>query len=101
MVALLTTAQLAHEHMVLMVAELSFTPFSGIANQMHIRKTIVSRNVLETCEKTVEIAGGTGYLRSAPLERLLRDAHASQFHPLPEKQQLLFSGRLSLGLELI
>jgi hypothetical protein len=29
---------------------------------------------------------------------LLRDVHGVQFHPLPEKRQLLFTGRLALGL---
>ena len=32
------------------------------------------------------------------LERLLRDVQAAPFHPLPEKKQLEFSGRVALGL---
>lgn len=97
METLLSTLQLAHNHMISLVDNLSFVPTINIANQMLIRKTIISQNVLATCEKTIEIAGGAGYLRSGPLERLLRDAHAAQFHPLPAKQQQLFTGRLALG----
>jgi hypothetical protein len=33
------------------------------------------------------------------LERLLRDVRASHYHPLPQKQQLIFSGRVALGLD--
>jgi acyl-CoA dehydrogenase len=29
----------------------------------------------------------------------LRDVHGAQFHPLPEKRQQLFTGRLAMGLE--
>jgi 4-oxalocrotonate tautomerase len=42
--------------------------------------------------------GGAGFMRKAGIERLLRDAHASQFHPLPEKRQQILTGRVSLGL---
>jgi acyl-CoA dehydrogenase len=38
-------------------------------------------------------------LRAAGIERLLRDAYASQFHPLPERKQQEFTGRLQLGLD--
>lgn len=81
-------------------SDASMPPSLNIANQMLIRKTIVSRNVLETREKTVEIAGGAGYLRSVPLEGLLREALAPKFYPLTKKQQLVFSRRLPLRLEL-
>ena len=33
------------------------------------------------------------------LKRLLRDAYASQFHPLPERKQQEFTGRLQLGMD--
>ena len=36
--------------------------------------------------------------RNNGIERLLRDAYASQFHPLPERKQQEFTGRLMLGL---
>jgi hypothetical protein len=34
---------------------------------------------------------------SSIAERLLRDVHGAQFHPLPEKRQHLFTGKLALG----
>jgi acyl-CoA dehydrogenase len=33
------------------------------------------------------------------LERLLRDIHAAQFHPLQAKRQHRFTGRFALGLD--
>jgi hypothetical protein len=30
---------------------------------------------------------------------LLRDVHGAPYHPLPEKQQQVLSGRLALGLD--
>ena len=50
-------------------------------------------------EKAVETAGGAGFYTKLGLERRLRDVHGVQFHPLPEKRQQLFTGRLALGLE--
>ena len=32
-------------------------------------------------------------------QRLVRDVHGVQFHPLPEKRQQLFTGRMALGLD--
>jgi hypothetical protein len=40
-----------------------------------------------------------GFYRGARLERLLRDAHGAQFHPLPAKRQHRFAGRVALGLD--
>ena len=52
-----------------------------------------------TAEKALEAAGGAGYFRRHGLERLLRDVHGGQFHPLPEKRQQRFTGRMAMGLE--
>lgn len=45
------------------------------------------------------IADGSGFFRSHLIERIVRDIRAIQFHPLPEKHQQLFSGRITPGLE--
>ena len=55
--------------------------------------------VLATAEKALEITGGAGFYRGLGLERMLRDVHGAQFHPLQEKRQLLFTGRIALGLD--
>jgi alkylation response protein AidB-like acyl-CoA dehydrogenase len=79
--------------------DFQFEPTMDLADAVLIRKTILARSALEVAEKALETAGGSGFFRSVGLERLLRDVHAAQFHPLAEKKQHLFTGRLALGLD--
>jgi len=95
----LTTAQLAHDSMVALANDLDFQPANEMANAILIRKSIVARAALATVEKGMEAVGGGSYFRVNRLEQLLRDVHAAQFHPLPEKKQQMFTGRMSQGLD--
>ena len=96
---ILTIAQLAADDMVRIANDYDFEPSIETANAILVRKTIAAKSVLATVEKAVEISGGAGFYRKFKLERLLRDAHAAQFHPLQEKRQHHFTGRLALGLD--
>ena len=96
---LLATVQLARDDMVRINNDLEFAPTQETANAILIRKTIAARHVIAAAEKALEATGGAGFFRKTGLERLLRDAHGVQFHPLQEKRQQLFTGRLSMGLE--
>lgn len=96
---LLTTAQIAVDDMVRLANGFDFTPTVGLAGQVLTRKTIAANAVIATAEKAMEVAGGAGMFRKLGIERLLRDAHGAQFHPLPEKRQQLFTGRLAMGLD--
>jgi alkylation response protein AidB-like acyl-CoA dehydrogenase len=95
----LVTAQMALQGMIDTAASYRFEPVNQTANAILVRKTIAARAVVLTVEKALEVVGGAGFFRSLGLERLLRDVHGAQFHPLPEKRQLLFTGRLALGLD--
>jgi alkylation response protein AidB-like acyl-CoA dehydrogenase len=95
----LTTAQLAVDSMVRIANDWDFEAVTEVGNAIAIRKSIAVRAVLGTAEKALEVVGGTGFFREAGLERLLRDAHGFQFHPLQEKRQHQFTGRIALGLE--
>jgi acyl-CoA dehydrogenase len=95
----LTAAQLAVDDMVRLVANLEFTPSTELSSRMLTRKTLAATQVIRTAEKALELAGGAGFYCSAGLERLLRDAHAAQYHPLPEKRQQAFTGRVLMGLD--
>jgi alkylation response protein AidB-like acyl-CoA dehydrogenase len=95
----LVTAQMALREMVAIAANYDFAPAQETANAILIRKTIAARSAIQAVEKALEVVGGAGFFRGLGLERLLRDVHGAQFHPLPEKRQLLFTGRLALGLE--
>jgi alkylation response protein AidB-like acyl-CoA dehydrogenase len=94
----LVTAQMALREMVETAANYDFSPTEQTANAMLIRKTVAARSSMQAAEKALEVVGGVGFFRGLGLERLLRDVHGAQFHPLPEKRQLLFTGRLALGL---
>jgi alkylation response protein AidB-like acyl-CoA dehydrogenase len=95
----LTTAQLAVEAMVAIANDWDFAPTTETANAILVRKTIAANAVLGAAEKAMEAVGGAGFYRKAGLERLLRDAHGVRYHPLPEKRQHRFTGRLALGLD--
>jgi alkylation response protein AidB-like acyl-CoA dehydrogenase len=95
----LTTVQLAVDDMVRLANDLNVATSLDVTNAMLIRKTIATEHVLATVEKALEAAGGAGFYRKARLERLLRDVHAAQFHPLPAKRQQRFTGRMVLGLD--
>ena len=95
----LTTVQLAVDDMVRLADDLDFAMSLEVTNAVLVRKTIAAQHVLATVEKALEVAGGAGFYRKIGLERLLRDAHAAQFHPLSPKRQHRFTGRLALGLD--
>src|SRR3546814_12872131 len=96
---LLTTAELAVADMIRLANDFDFTPSVALACQVLTRKTIAAKAVIATAEKALEVTGGAGIYRKLGLERLLRAVHGVQFHPLPEKRQLLFTGRVALGLD--
>lgn len=95
----LTTVQLAVDDMVRIADDYGFDPAVETASAILVRKTIAAKAVLATVAKAMEISGGAGFYRRSKLERLFRDAHAAQFHPLQEKRQHSFTGRIALGLD--
>jgi alkylation response protein AidB-like acyl-CoA dehydrogenase len=95
----LTTAQLAVESAVRLANDLDFEPSAELASAIAIRKSITARAVIGAAEKAVEAVGGAAFYRDLGMERLLRDVHAVQFHPLQEKKQHAFTGRIALGLD--
>jgi alkylation response protein AidB-like acyl-CoA dehydrogenase len=95
----LTTAQMAVHSMLDTAANYDFQPVPETANAIFIRKTIAARAAILTVEKAMEIVGGAAFFRSLGLERLFRDVQGGLYHPLHEKRQHLFTGRLALGLD--
>ncbi len=95
----LTAAQLAFDDMVRLANDWQFAPGPALSSAMLSRKTIAAQAAIATANKALAVCGGAGFHRKLGLERLLRDVHASQFHPLNEKRQQLFTGRLALGLD--
>jgi alkylation response protein AidB-like acyl-CoA dehydrogenase len=95
----LTTAELAVADMVALANDLDFEPSADLTSRVLVRKTIAANAVTATAEKALEATGGAGFYRRLGLERLLRDVHAAQFHPMQEKRQHRFTGRLAMGLD--
>jgi alkylation response protein AidB-like acyl-CoA dehydrogenase len=95
----LVTAQMAVDSMIDIADDWKFDPTIETVSEILTRKTIAAKASIATAEKALEAAGGAGFFRKLGLERRLRDVHAGQFHPLSEKHQQLFTGRLSMGLD--
>jgi alkylation response protein AidB-like acyl-CoA dehydrogenase len=95
----LTTAQMALQGMFDTAANYAFEPVNETANAIVIRKTIAARAAILTVEKAMEVVGGAAFFRSLGLERLFRDVQGGLYHPLHEKRQHLFTGRMALGLD--
>lgn len=85
----LSACQLAVTDKIRLVDEFDFLP-----SEILQRKTIAAEAAL----RCVETLGGSSFFRSIGLEKLLRDMHGAQFHPLPEKRQQHFTGSVMLGL---
>ncbi|MGB8861117.1 MAG: acyl-CoA dehydrogenase family protein, partial [Ilumatobacteraceae bacterium] len=77
---------------------LQFANTDEHASRVLSRKSVASSATIDTVRLAMEVAGGTAFCRDGELERLLRDAHAVVYHPLPRAKQTLFSGRVALGL---
>jgi acyl-CoA dehydrogenase len=95
----LTVATLALSDMVRLVDNLAFKPDMSVTDAILTRKAIAAGAVKSVVETASEIVGGPGFFRDHPVERIVRDIRALHFHPLPERIQRNFSGRLALGLE--
>ena len=95
----LTTGQMAVQGMIDLNGDYTFAPVVATASAVLVRKTIAADALLQTVEKALETVGGGGLFRSMGLERLLRDVHGAQFHPMQAKRQHKFTGRVALGLD--
>jgi alkylation response protein AidB-like acyl-CoA dehydrogenase len=95
----LVTGQMAVQGLIDICAGYTFAPEVPTTNAILIRKTIAAQSLMLAVEKALETVGGGGIFRRMGLERLVRDIHAAQFHPLQAKRQHRFTGRAALGLD--
>jgi len=91
-------AQVALQGM-LGIAATDFKPSIDNSNLIFRYKTLAVRSSIKTVEKAMEAAGGAAYFRGAGLERCFRDVQAARYHPIQERKQYVFSGRIALGLD--
>lgn len=92
------SAELAWAEMV-RVAETG-TPGPEATGRAMTCRTLVASAAIQTVEKAMEVAGGASFYRDLGLERAFRDIQGARFHPLQEKPQLRYSGRLALGWDI-
>jgi acyl-CoA dehydrogenase len=94
----LASAQIAWQGMISLAA--TEKPSPETTSAVVIRRTLAGGATIRTVEKAMEVVGGGSFSRSLGLERLHRDVQAARFHPLQEKPQLLYTARLTLGLDI-
>jgi alkylation response protein AidB-like acyl-CoA dehydrogenase len=94
----LTLAELAWQRMVELTNDYDIEPSLALTNRMLICKTLAAGAIVRCVEKALAVVGGSALFRLQGIERLLRDVQGAAFHPLPEKKQLVFTGRVALGL---
>jgi alkylation response protein AidB-like acyl-CoA dehydrogenase len=95
----LAIAQIARNNALDLVNDFDFNPTVENASAAMIRKTVIANAVIATVDKAMEVAGGAAYFRALGLERLLRDVRGALYHPVQEKRQQLFTGRMIMGLD--
>jgi alkylation response protein AidB-like acyl-CoA dehydrogenase len=75
-------------------------PGPETTNRAVIGRTLAGQAAIRTVERAMEAAGGVSFYRGVGLERAFRDVQGARFHPLQEKTQLRYTGRLALGLDI-
>lgn len=94
----LATARFACRDMI--EAAVTLEPSAQATNRVMTGRTILARSAIRSVEKAMEVAGGAAFYRDLGLERRFRDVQAARFHPLQEKAQLRYAGRITLGLDI-
>lgn len=83
-----------------MIAASVTTPGPESTNRIYLGRENFVRAALATASDALDLAGGAGFMRDHPVERLFRDIQAARFHPLTSRPQRDFAGRMALGLDL-
>lgn len=91
----LRAAQLAHRWMIEVVERNA--PSAETVNEVMIGRSLVARHSIHAVELAMELAGGSGFYRSAGLERRFRDIQGARFHPLQPGPQAQYAGAMALG----
>lgn len=94
-----TMALLCWEDMIRLNDNYACKPNLALSDAQLTRKTLLTQSVRKAVDLAVSITGGSAYYQASVIERLWRDVQGSQFHALPERRQVQFSGRHVLGLD--
>jgi len=94
----LAAADMALEAMIATAA--TAQPGPDTTKRATTARAICGRAAIATVDKALEVVGGGAFYRSLGLERLFRDVQGARYHPLQDKVQLRYAGRLALGLDI-
>ena len=92
----LVAAEIQLNDMLRIADNYDFEPIDQNGHDILTRKTNVANAAIRVVTKAMEIVGGEGFYRGFGLERLFRDVQAARYHPLPESEQVKFSGEYLL-----
>jgi alkylation response protein AidB-like acyl-CoA dehydrogenase len=92
----LVSAQIQLDDMLRIANNYDFEAIDQNGHDILTRKTNVANAAIRVVTKAMEIVGGEGFFRSFGLERLFRDVQGARYHPLPESEQVKFSGEYLL-----
>jgi alkylation response protein AidB-like acyl-CoA dehydrogenase len=96
----LISAQSQWKAMYAKASDWRFSPSAEVTMDILSLKTNVTNACINTVNKAMEAIGGQSYYKKNELERLFRDIHAAQFHPLPKWDQFAFTGTQKLDREI-
>jgi len=68
-------------------------------NEVLIGRAVAGPAAIRTVEVAMEVAAGAGFYRDLGLERLFRDVQGARYHPARGNAQLIYAGRVALGLD--
>ena len=92
----LVAAEIQLKDMVRIANNYDFEPVDQNGQDILTRKTNVANAAIRVVTRAMEIVGGAGFYRGFGLERLFRDVQGARYHPLPESDQVKFSGEYLL-----
>jgi alkylation response protein AidB-like acyl-CoA dehydrogenase len=92
----LVAAEIQLNDMLRIANNYDFEAIDQNGHDILMRKTNVANAAIRVVTKAMEIVGGEGFYRGFGLERLFRDVQAARYHPLPESDQVKFSGEYLL-----
>ena len=93
----LATARFAYRDM--LDAAATAQPSEHATNRVMTGRAILASSAIRAVDKAMDVAGGAAFYRDLGLERRFRDVQAARFHPLQQKAQLRYAGRMALGLD--
>ncbi len=93
----LTTARLALRHMIDVAA--TDTIGAETTNAVLVGRTLAGRAAIGRWSRRWRSSAAPRSIRALGLERLFRDVQGARYHQVREPAQVLYAGRLALGLD--